>query len=436
MASGDSIGRGQAALDRDSEKVARLRRPNGSAPWTADLAPASGGGFIGNEHNVLLAMRAAPALQGLVRFNEFALDVEFTRSPPWRSAAEGDSWTEVDDTYAAAWLQAQGLKLRGKGTVADCVQVVARDLPHHPVRAYLEALKWDERWRLATWLRDYLGATGSAEYLGAIGRRFLISAVARILRPGCQADHVLVLEGAQGIGKTSVARALAVHQDWFAGNLPDIHGKDAPLQLAGRWIIEIAELKAVRASQLDAVKSFLSETADTFRPPYARRSAQFPRQCVFLGTTNETEYLRDRTGNRRFWPVRATGIDLPRLVRDRDQLWAEAVAAYQAGEQWHLTPAETAAALEEQAERVPESELEASVAEYLGQLTSSEVTVRDVLTFGLGLDPADSSYQERARRMGTEVADAIVRCGWVKVGRCGRRPRTVYRHVDKGRQGI
>jgi putative DNA primase/helicase len=198
-------------------------------------------------------------------------------------------------------LQAKGLRVRGSTAVADCIAVAARDAPFHPVREFLDGLEWDKQPRLRIWLCDYLNATSGAQYLAAVGTRFMVSAVARIMQPGCQADHSLVLEGAQGIGKTSAARALAVRPEWFAGSLPDIHSKDAALQLCGRWIIEIAELKAIRSSQLEATKTFLTQCVDTIRPPYGRRTAQFPRQCVFLGTTNETEYLRDRSGNRRYW---------------------------------------------------------------------------------------------------------------------------------------
>jgi predicted P-loop ATPase len=426
--------RRREALKRGVSKK-RARNSRRADHWTSRLIPAANGGYVGSEYNVLQALRYAPEVQGLVRFNEFALEVEFTSEAPWRVTRAGDRWTEADDTLAAAWLQSEGIKVRGRSIVADCIQVVACDRPYHPVREYLLSLKWDGKWRLATWLHQYLGANGSLEYLSAIGRKFLMSAVARILHPGCQADHILVLEGLQGLGKTSVARALAVQPEWFAGSLPDVHSKDAPLQLAGRWIIEIAELKAVRVGQLEAVKSFLSETIDTFRPPYARRSAQFPRQCVFLGTTNETEYLRDRTGNRRFWPVRVARIDLTAILRERHQLWAEAVQCVKDGEQWHLTQAEAEMAKTEQAERVPQSELDLAVADYLSRETGNEVTVRDVLIYGLALDPDDESFVDRARRLGSEVAEAIVRCGWVKAGRAGQLKRTVYRRVGKGGHG-
>jgi predicted P-loop ATPase len=264
-------------------KAPPREKPN---DWRMLLAESSEG-YLGDERNILIAMRNAPELKDLVRYNAMALDVELTRSPPWRKLEEGPKWTETDDTHCIAWLQSRELKARNRGAVADCVAVVAQEASYHPVRDYLKALKWDGEPRLKIWLAEYLNALGDPPYQEAIGKRYLVSGVARILQPGCQADHVLVLEGPQGSGKTTAARTLAVNPQWFAGELPDIGSKDAMLQLLGRWIIEIAELKAVKTSEIERTKSYITQTHDTFRPPYGRRTAQFPRQCVFIGTTNE-----------------------------------------------------------------------------------------------------------------------------------------------------
>jgi len=400
--------------------------PPGAPDWHA-LLEAAGKGFLGDERNVLIALRNAPELIGLVRFNEFALQIEFMRFPPWRCAEVGARWLDTDDVQLAAWLQLEGIRVRGATMVGECVNVVAQEAMFHPVRYYLENLEWDHQSRLSIWLAAYLGASANGNYLSAVGTKFLISAVARILRPGCQVDHMLVLEGTQGAGKTSAARILSVHPEWFAGSLPDVHSKDAALQLCGRWLIEIAELKAIRSSQLEATKTFLTQCVDTFRAPYARRAAQFPRQCVFIGTTNEHEYLRDRTGNRRYWPVKCGIIDREGLLRDRAQLWAEAVHLYRASHAWHLNETESAAADFEQRERVPISELEHDVTAYLDQLSTDETTVRDVLVYGLRLDPDKPVYMDAARRMGYAVAEAMEQAGWVKVGRIGRQKRTLYR---------
>jgi predicted P-loop ATPase len=395
------------------------------------LLAKSGNGYVGDERNILLALRHAPELKGLVRFNSMALEVELTRAPPWRKIDVGARWTEIDDTHLIAWLQEQDLKVRNRGAAADCVAAFAQESPYHPLREYLESIRWDETWRLESWLQTYLGAIGESRYLAAVGRRWLISAVARIMQPGCQVDHVLVLEGPQGLRKTEAARVLAVRPDWFVGELGSIGTKDALQQLVGRWIVEIAELKAVKSSEIEATKSYLTQRHDTFRPPYARRTAQFPRQCVFLGTTNEADYLRDRTGNRRFWPVKCTRVSLEALERDRDQLWGEALSAYRAGEQWHLTDEETALATGQQSERVHISQTEEDVGVFLSAQRSAgttELTVRDVLVYGLGLQPDKVGYAESARRLGAAVAEALVVAGWRKVRRVGGN-RTVYRFV-------
>ncbi|MCL4780335.1 MAG: P-loop ATPase, partial [Gammaproteobacteria bacterium] len=248
------------------DDVAAARRRAEAEAWKIGLRPGAKG-FIGDEFNAIHALRNAPELAGLIRYNEFALAVEFTRSPPWRDCPAGTTWTETDDTALQVWMQGEHINVRGRATVADSVALVATDASYHPVRDYLDGLQWDGEQRLATWLQEYLNAAGSDLYLAAIGPAFLRSAVARIQKPGCQVDHVLVLEASQGYGKTSAVRALGVKPDWYAGSLPDVHNKDAALQLVARWIVEVAELKAIRNSQVEAVKAFITETADTFRPP-------------------------------------------------------------------------------------------------------------------------------------------------------------------------
>lgn len=180
--------------------------------WRAALARRNDR-IIGDERNITLALRLAPELSGLVAFNEFALRTEFTRPPPWRSAATGEAWTDDDDTALQVWLQERDIDVRQRHVVADAVHLVSKDKVVHPPRAYLEALVWDGVGRLDCWLQKYLGSQGPLEYLRAVGARFLISAAARVMRPGSQVDHVLVLESKQGFGKSSASRILAVKPD-------------------------------------------------------------------------------------------------------------------------------------------------------------------------------------------------------------------------------
>lgn len=407
-------------------------------PWHARLRKTDKGKIMGDEANALIAMRFSPELSGLTQYNEFSLECEMRREPPWRDTKHGARWTDNDDMHLMVWLQHAGIGIRTRGSISECVSVCAHERSYHPVRDYLKALEWDGKARLDTWLTRYMGARGDEDYLTAVGRRWMISAVARVMRPGCQADHTLVLEGLQGAGKSRTARALAVKPEWFADRLPDLHTADAAIQLAGRWVVEVAELAAIRhTASIESSKAYLSRTHDVYRPPYGRRSVSVPRQCVFIGSTNEDAYLRDRTGNRRYWPVKCGDIDIEYLETDRDQLWAEARAAYEANEPWHLDTDQQRMAATQQEARVIVSELEGEVTAYLESLEASgqtEVDVKQVMVFGLNLDPEKSDYIERAGRVGSQVVTAMRSQGWQKIGVVGRGKgrRNVFRKIAQG----
>jgi predicted P-loop ATPase len=232
----------------------------------------------------------------------------------------------VDVTAVQELLQENYLVGVSKDTAHQAVDLVAWEHKFHPVREYLKKLEWDGVDRLDSWLARYLGAAPSP-YASAIGRMFPISMVARILKPGCQVDYVLVLEGPdQGEQKSSAARVLA--GEHFSDALPDIHGKEASQHLRGKWLVEIAELSAIRKADVEEVKKFITRREERYRPPYGRLDVIEPRQCAFIGTTNKSTYLYDETGGRRWWPIQVGIIDLAALERDRDQLFAEAVARY------------------------------------------------------------------------------------------------------------
>jgi predicted P-loop ATPase len=235
-------------------------------------------------------------------------------------------------------------------TVRGAVELIARQRRRNPLQEYLNTLpKWDGVQRLEQFFHRYFGVAEDTAYTQAAGKNFLISMVARAYRPGCQVDHLPVLEGPQGNKKTSALRAIG--GEWFTEMQESIDSKDFLQNLQGRWLVEISEMDSFNRGQITKVKSIITCTVDRFRPSYGRRAADHPRQCVMAGTTNKSDWNRDETGARRFWPIRCDGdIDLDSLKRDRDQLFAEAVYRYRAGESWWEMPKDET--LQEQKKRL------------------------------------------------------------------------------------
>lgn len=303
--------------------------------------------------NAIHALRRAPEWQDVLWHDAFATVIVARQAPPWAIDGKDDwtdtTWTDRDDYLVAEWLQHQGIRVPAS-IAGQAVETVARDREFHPVREYLDGLEWDGAARLDRWLVTYLG-TADTVYVRAIGPRWLISAVARIYAPGCQADCALILEGPQGIRKSSALAALA--RPWFTDRLSDLGSKDAAIETRGVWIIELAEFDTMSRAEVGTIKAFMSRRQDRFRPPYGKRLVDLPRQCVFAGSINpEGGYLKDATGGRRFWPVVCGAINLDALERDRDQLWAEARDRFRRHEPWWLETRELdALAAEQQAER-------------------------------------------------------------------------------------
>jgi predicted P-loop ATPase len=296
-------------------------------------------------HNAALMLRHDPAWQGVLAYNEFSLQVETALPAPWPQSRPGTIWDEDADSRTACWLQAHGVTVNSK-VAGEAVQVIAREHPFHPVKRELESTVWDQQPRIMSLLPTYLGAEDSP--LNAVmGAKYLIQSIGRTYEPGCQADATLLLIGRQGIGKGTALWTLAGDK-YFTDHLSDMASKDARLELHGKRIIEIGEF-ANRRSELER-KGFLTCRADNFRPPYERRSRWVPRSCVFAATSNDTNPLTDETGGRRYWSVTCGKIDIEALRHDRDQLWAEALVQYRAGETWHVDFEEFGAALTKEQE--------------------------------------------------------------------------------------
>jgi predicted P-loop ATPase len=283
--------------------------------------------------NVVFALLHDPTLAGLVAHNEFTELHERTRATPW--GAPPGEWDAIDDLHLAEYLaNRHGLIMRAVGQVQEAVSLAASRNKVHPLRTWLRGLVWDGTPRLDHWLVDCLGAP-ARDYSRLAGRMFLIGMVARVMRPGCKMDYALILQGAQGAGKSTAFRALA--EPWFADTVFKIGDKDALMSVQGVWLYELSELDALSKSEHTAAKAFISSQEDRFRPPYGTRMQKVPRRVVMCGTTNADQFLSDATGDRRYWPIHVRDIDVDALRAMRDQLFAEAVHAFSAGEHWFPT---------------------------------------------------------------------------------------------------
>ena len=320
-----------------SKKVRRRGARSERPSWLNGAVEDDRGRILPNLANVLIALRSAPEAKSTFAFDEMQCASVLLRELPIAPGGECVGGPlprlvrDVDVSQLQEWLQHCDLPKIGRDQVHQAVDQRASERPFHPVRDFLGSLKWDGVRRLDRWLPNYMGAAEN-EYVRGIGRLFLIAMVARIFEPGCKCDYMPVFEGEQGAGKSRACRALA--GEWFSDHLPDIRDKDAAQHLRGKWLIEIAELSAIGKADAEALKSFISRPEEKYRPPYGRKEVTEPRQTVFVGTTNRHAYLKDETGARRFWPVKVGRIDVEALARDREQLFAEAVADYRAGAQW------------------------------------------------------------------------------------------------------
>ena len=343
----------------------------------------------------------------VLAFNQFTSRRELLRAIPGQGGGVYPRPVEDDDYAAAqAWFNRNGFPRATMEIVIGALRKVCRHRAYDPLRDYLNGLTWDETPRLASWLTTYCGAEAS-DYTSEVGVRWCVSAVARGLKPGCKADHMLVLEGAQGRRKSSALGALA-GEEWFSDALPQMGTKDAQSYLRGRWIIEAGELEAMR-KEVDAIKAFITRQVETYRPAYGREEVSEPRRCVFAGTTNKDDWQRDETGGRRFWPVRVGEIDVPSIARDRDQLWAEAVSLYRSGERWWLEGEVAEQAQAEAAERRPDDPWRADIARAVqGRV---EVTAKQVLG-EMGVLPS-----EMTPALSKRVTQELVALGWSRAGR-------------------
>ncbi len=339
----------------------------------------------------------------MIGYNAFSLKLVKLRAP--NCGGERGEWSGLDDARVVMWL-AEQYNLRVKAaSVVEAVSVVANDHAFHPVREYLQGLEWDRVARLESWLHLIFGVPLSP-YSMKVGKRWLISAVARVMRPGCKADAVLILEGAQGAGKSTALSVLG--GEWFMDTPFNLGDKDGFQVIRGKWIVELGELDSFNKAESTRAKQFFSASVDTYRESYGRRVLDVPRQCVFAGTTNQEEYLKDTTGNRRYWPVTCQKVELEALRELRDQLWAEAVFRFQAGEGWWVAREEAEQFAEQQDARYTVDAWEYPIRQWLEDPASGETVTSDrILQDALKLDYGHWGRPEQIR-----VGHIMQRLGW------------------------
>lgn len=380
--------------------------------WEGEWHTSDSGSPLPTLFNVMLSLRNHPQLSRLVRFDEMARSViiidQIPGTPHDRSIPRPVK--DADVIAIQEELQQSGLRRIAKATVQDGVQLRAEQDRFHPVHDYLHSLKWDGIQRVDKWLSFYLGAEPAIglsdeerarklKYISKIGRLFLIAMVARMLRPGCKADYMLILEGPQGAMKSSACAILA--GEWFSDNLPDLSRGDAvrlSMHLRGKWLIEIAEMSSFNSAEAHTLKEFLTQTEERYTPKFGRNEVCEPRQCLFIGSTNEGSYLRDATGARRFWPVRVGAIDIDGLKADRDQLIAEAVQLFHAGEKWWPERQfEADVIAPEQKERFEEDPWQDTIELWLSREGKRRCTVNEVLRDALNLLTGQFGTREQRR---------------------------------------
>ena len=415
-----------------------------SAGWTKALL-WSGGGVAKVRENVVLALdgtdlpgglrlAGVAEAEGVIAFNSFSNQVVKLKASPWGTPA--GVWQEQDELEMGHWLtRVHGLPSMPRNTLEEAVLMVSQRHVYHPVRARLDTLRgqWDGDKRLGTWLKRICAGEAAADldavavvrrdqYLARVGTWLVMAMVARVMSPGCKYDYMVILEGAQGLGKSTLAHMLG--GEWFADTGLQLGEKDSYQNLQGVWVYEMGELDALSRSEVTKVKNFISSQKDRFRASFDKRPKDYPRQCVFIGTTNEDHYLVDPTGNRRMWPVPVTKqVDIATLRDELEQMFAEALTYYEAGERYHPTPAEQRQLFEsEQAHRTVENAIEAAITTYLYDdtqkigLQGQNGTLIDAISLivllsaiGIGLEKlTPGRFHEK------QAAAALRKLGWLE----------------------
>ena len=385
-------------------------RPVGSLAGEYRLSESSGMKALSYNLTVLLGTEA---LAGCLGWDLLADKPAWRTQPPFLA----DNRPEIHDQDAAefAFWASDRIGADFKTSQAlEAIEVHAKRHPFHPVQEYLAGLAWDKTPRIDMWLCDVFGVAPSA-YHQAVASKFLIASVARAMRPGCQMDTMMVLMGGQGIGKTTAVRELLPEFPWYAETTESPANKDFYQALRGKWIVEIGELHSFRNADWTKIKQMLSARMDTYRASYAHFAKDFPRQCVFIGTTNDETWNRDATGARRFWPIKCVDVNRDYLHAQRDQLWAEAVHRFSSGEDWWTVPE-----CEEIQDSVYQEDVwESYLADWIQSRTQTSYTIGDIMVDALQIERGQHKRGDEMR-----VGHILTRMGY-------KRGRVVVNGVRK-----
>jgi predicted P-loop ATPase len=301
--------------------------------WNARLVRNDKGQLLPVLDNVVSILRNDERWQDVIGFDEMGGRVMKLKEPPFERGATGE-WVDIDDARLEHWFGiTYGLRRLSADAISKGVLLAADDRRYHEVRDYLDSLKWDRFPRVGTWLSSYLGAKHSP-YVEAVGTKWLIGAVARAYRAGCKVDNVLILEGEQGLGKSTTLKVL--FNPWFTDAAFELGTPDGYQIMRGMWCVELAELDGFNRAEASRSKAFFTRTEDRYRNPYGRKPVTIPRTGVFAGSVNHATYLKDDSGNRRYWPVTVGvgKVNMDDLIADRDQIWAEVVQMFNDGVEW------------------------------------------------------------------------------------------------------
>lgn len=413
----------------------------GDAEWSKLLKLKENGQYAATIDNIQIILAHDANLKGRIYFDEFSQRIVTDgRRLPWEpvEVCNRRTWKDSDDSglrwYLERYYGLNGCTQRILDAFALHCQAHVRNEP----KEYLEGLTWDGNLRLDTVLVEYLGAADTP-YTRAVTRKTLVAAVARIMQPGCKFDTMLVLIGRQGIGKSTFFRLIG--RDWYADGLETFEGKEAAELVQGRWIIEAGELNGLNRSEVGSVKQFLSKQVDIYREAYGKRTTEFPRQCIIVGTSNVHGFLRDETGGRRFWPVDLE-VQVPvkkvlhGLQAEVDQLWAEAVLWWRLGEPLYLTDDLAKAALQAQETHKEINPKEGVVLDFLGRKIPPNWAVYDLtqrrIFWG---SPEAQSREDLVPRDRICAAEVWCECFLYDIGRMQRRDAVEINAILSGADG-